>query len=278
MAMKLTKRQQDMLDGKLGECKKFCMDKLVDFGEAVEATEMVDVVLVLNQCPIATKDRTDIETAKKLAAYDLGASPLYDPIFAMKDAHVADETGTQCGNDPYFVQFDKQHVKDAGPWNFEIPGKGSFKVDDQMVTDLKTGYDKLMEHGWLPWLSCNPYNNTRIPKMGEYAASSESSAACYINTILGARTNRECATNTVYCAYTGCLPKYLTHLDENRAAKCIVELTTRSGTTCREVLTGPPWAPALPRRRATGSWPCSICPARWVRRGPSRSSRAPRPA
>ena len=28
----------------------------------------------------------------------------------------------------------------------------------------------------------------------------------------------------MYAAYTGCLPKYGTHLDENRAAKCIVEL------------------------------------------------------
>ena len=44
MKMKLTKRQQEMLDGKHGEAKKFCMDKLVDFGEAVEATEMVDLV------------------------------------------------------------------------------------------------------------------------------------------------------------------------------------------------------------------------------------------
>jgi predicted aconitase len=28
----------------------------------------------------------------------------------------------------------------------------------------------------------------------------------------------------VYCAYTGCLPKYGSYLDENRAAKCIVEI------------------------------------------------------
>ena len=57
MAMKLTPHQQDMLDGKLGETKKFCMEKLVDFGEAVEAKEMVDLVLVLNCCPIYSKDR-----------------------------------------------------------------------------------------------------------------------------------------------------------------------------------------------------------------------------
>ena len=104
------------------------MEKLTDFGEAVEAKEMVDLTLVLNCCPIYSKDRQNPETKKKLEKYDLGHSPLYDPIFAMKDAHVADETGTQCGNDPYFVQFDK--VEEKGyPWNFELPGKGSFKAD-----------------------------------------------------------------------------------------------------------------------------------------------------
>lgn len=41
-------------------------------------------------------------------AYDLGHSPLYDPIFDMKDAHVDDETGTACGNDPYMMQLDKE--------------------------------------------------------------------------------------------------------------------------------------------------------------------------
>ena len=221
--MKLTKFQQEMLDGKHGEAKKFCMEKLTDFGEAVEATEMVDLSLVLCGCPIYSKNPRDPKTLEKLNAYDIGHSRLYDPIFAMKDAHVADETGTVCGGDPYFVQFDK--VNETGyPWNFEIPGKGSFKVDNEMFQGLKAGYDKQMEHGWLPWSSCNPYLNTRIPKMGEYCASSESSAACYINTVLGARSNRESPVNTTYAAYTGCMPKYGTHLDENRAAKCIVEI------------------------------------------------------
>ena len=223
MKMKLTKRQQEMLDGKLGEAQKFCMEKLVDFGQAVEATEMVDLSLVLCSCPIWSKNPRDPKTLEKLSAYDLGHSRLFDPIFAMKDAHVEDETGTKCGGDPYFVQFDKHNEK-GYPWNFEIPGKGSFKIDDEMFQDLKAGYDKQMEHGWAPWSSCNPYLNTRIPKMGEYCSSSESSAACYINTVLGARSNRESPVNTVYSAYTGCGPKYGSHLDENRAAKCIVEL------------------------------------------------------
>ena len=111
MAMKLTKHQQEMLDGKHGQAKQFCMDKLTDFGEAVESKEMVDISMSLNLCPIYSKDRTAAETKKKLEAYDIGHSPLYDPIFAMKDAHVADETGTQAGNDPYLLQFDKEEEK-----------------------------------------------------------------------------------------------------------------------------------------------------------------------
>ena len=160
MAMKLTKYQQEMLDGKHGEAKKFCMEKLTDFGEAVEAKEMVDLVLVLNCCPIYSKDRTAPETKKKLEMYDLGHSPLYDPIFAMKDAHVADETGTQAGNDPYLVQFDK--VEEKGyPWNFELPGKGSFKIDEEMVTDLKAGHDKLIG-AWLAPLALVPTSSQHV--------------------------------------------------------------------------------------------------------------------
>ncbi len=93
MKMKLTKYQQEMLDGKHGEAKQYCMDKLMDFGKAVEATEMVDLVLTLNCCPIYVKDRRSPEALEKLNAYDLGHSPLYDPIFAIKDAHVHDESG-----------------------------------------------------------------------------------------------------------------------------------------------------------------------------------------
>ena len=50
MAMKLT-TSKEMLDGKNGETKKFCMEKLVDFGEAIEAKEMVDLVLSSTAVP-----------------------------------------------------------------------------------------------------------------------------------------------------------------------------------------------------------------------------------
>jgi len=39
--MKLDREQQEMLDGKYGEARRFALEKLVDFGNAVGAEEMV---------------------------------------------------------------------------------------------------------------------------------------------------------------------------------------------------------------------------------------------
>lgn len=230
--MKLTPYEQEMLDGKHGEMKRFAMEKLVDFGVAVRAEDMVPVTLVLHGVPITCQNRANPETAKKLAIYDLGHSPLFDPIFAMKDAHVADESGCACGSDPYLLQIDK-YEETGYPWNFSAKGQ-TYKIDREIFEGYKRGYDKLAEHGWLNWLSCNPYFNTRIPKMGEFASCCESSAAAYINTILGARTNRENTITSLYAAYTGRLPRYGAHLDENRVAKCIIELDDELRDTLHE--------------------------------------------
>jgi predicted aconitase len=86
--------------------------------------------------------------------------------------------------------------------NFKIPGKGSFKLDEEMVAGFQAGYDMLMKHGWLPWLSMQSLFEHPHPQDGRICGQLESSAACYINTILGARTNREAAVNTGVTALT----------------------------------------------------------------------------
>ena len=56
--------------------------------------------------------------------------------------------------------------------------------------------------------------------------------------MLGARTNRKSPINSIYAAYTGCLPKYSSRLDENRAAKCVVEPDTTFGRTYNSTIYG----------------------------------------
>ncbi len=64
--------------------------------------------------------------------------------------------------------------------------------------------------------TCTPYLTGNIPKFGEHLAWSESSAVCYANSILGARTNREGGPSALAAALTGRTPEYGFHLKENR--------------------------------------------------------------
>ncbi len=64
--------------------------------------------------------------------------------------------------------------------------------------------------------TCTPYLTGDTPKFGEHLAWSESSAVCYANSILGARTNREGGPSALTAALTGRTPEYGLHLKENR--------------------------------------------------------------
>ena len=64
--------------------------------------------------------------------------------------------------------------------------------------------------------TCTPYLTGNLPQFGEHLAWSESSAVCYANSIIGARTNREGGPSALAAALTGRTPEYGLHLAENR--------------------------------------------------------------
>ncbi len=72
--------------------------------------------------------------------------------------------------------------------------------------------------------TCTPYLVGNLPKKGEHIAWSESSAVCYANSVIGARTNREGGPSSLASALTGKTANYGFHLDENRIAQVIVDV------------------------------------------------------
>src|SRR3989338_568523 len=78
--------------------------------------------------------------------------------------------------------------------------------------------------GIIPSCTCTPYFIGNKPKEGEHIAWSESSAACYANSVLGARTNREGGPSALAAAICGKTPLYGMHLEENRQAKVMVKV------------------------------------------------------
>ena len=77
----------------------------------------------------------------------------------------------------------------------------------------------------LSW-SCVPYLNENIPVYGEIVAFSESSATPYVNSVIGAWTNREAAQSALAAGVIGKTPEYGLLFKENRKATHLVEVKT----------------------------------------------------
>ena len=72
--------------------------------------------------------------------------------------------------------------------------------------------------------SCTPYLFDNIPRQGEIIAFSESSATPYVNSVWGARTNRESAQSALCAAVIGKVPEYGLLLTGNRKATARVRV------------------------------------------------------
>ncbi len=87
--------------------------------------------------------------------------------------------------------------------------------------ELNAAYEKM---GGLPVYTCTPYLTGNLPMLGEHVAWGESSAIIFVNSVLGARTNREGGPTALAAGVTGRVPAYGLHLDENRRANWLVRV------------------------------------------------------
>lgn len=84
-------------------------------------------------------------------------------------------------------------------------------------------YEKMgVEESW----TCTPYLAGNRPSRGDIIAWAESSAVAFANSVIGARTNREGGPSALASALTGLTPRYGLHIDGNRKATVIVEVSS----------------------------------------------------
>jgi len=79
--------------------------------------------------------------------------------------------------------------------------------------------------------TCTPYLAGNIPLFGQHLAWAESSAVCFANSVIGARTNREGGPSALAAALTGVTPAYGYHLDHHRAPGITIEVQARLAGT-----------------------------------------------
>ncbi len=96
---------------------------------------------------------------------------------------------------------------------------------------LCKAYGKL---GIKPWCTCVPYlpQVGNIPEKGEIVGFSESSAVVYVNSVLGARTNRHGGLDALASAFIGKIPNHGYIKKENRRGTVLVKVKCElKGTT-----------------------------------------------
>ncbi len=186
--MKLAKTEQEILEGKRGQGAALAMKILVGIGEAFDARRMVPVT----RAHVALSNQeADLWFAEKLvrAGATCAIPPTVNPGFCL-DFFQEKQMGT--GKDFALMQRTFDAYKTLGArLNF----------------------------------SCTPYLFDNIPRIDEIIAFSESSATPFVNSIWGARSNRESAQSALCAAIIGKVPEYGLLLPENRkaTAKVVVE-------------------------------------------------------
>lgn len=176
-----------MLNGEYGEGTSKAMELLVAIGDAYDAERMIDI-------------------SRAHAASSGQEGDLYFVELLAKG-------GASCT-----VPTSTNPVYDIDYFNniFKIP-----KEDEDVARRVKEGYGYV--GAILSWC-CIPYIAENIPTYGETVAFSESSATPYVNSVIGARTNREAAQSALAAGVIGKTPEYGLHFEENRRGTVLVKV------------------------------------------------------
>jgi predicted aconitase len=191
MSLILTKEEQAILDGKEGKARQFAMEILVKVAEGSGASRLI---------PIAS---VHLVLHAYKSAFDAGV------IAAEKIADMGAKFSVPTTIDPYGM--------DAEDW------RGA-KTPEQYAVMQKRLEAAVMRIGVIPVWTCTPYYGFNMPRFGENVAWSESSAVAFVNTVLGARTNRQSAIVDICCGILGKAPEVGLHLKENRYGQVLINL------------------------------------------------------
>ena len=110
------------------------------------------------------------------------------------------------------------------PAGMDVENYISMGIDETFAENQRRVLVVFEKLGVITTCSCTPYLFGNLPCFGEHIAWAESSAVCYANSILGARTNREGGPSALAASLTGFTPAYGFHLDAYRQPTLHVEV------------------------------------------------------
>ena len=202
--MYLTRLEEKMLNGELGEAVSIAMKAIVKVGEILGASRLVEIT------------HSHISGISYLNIGDPGLE--FIEYLSSKNARVR----VFSTMNPSSIDEDKIHI---------------FNISKEELAKQKKIVELLVKMGVKPTLTCTPYY-IRKPKLGEHLAWGESSAVAYANIVFGARTNKEGGPLALFAAITGRTYYAGLHLEENRIPKVYIKVNTRIDNAVKAGLLG----------------------------------------
>ncbi len=181
--MQLTADEQAMLAGEYGQATQKAMEILNALGTIYEAERMI---------PVTSVQISGVSYA------NLGEAGLQ---FL---AEMADGGGKT------------RVLTTLNPAGMDVENWQALGIDEEFAQNQQRVIEAFARMGVITTCSCTPYLFGNVPHFGEYIAWAESSAVCYANSVIGARTNREGGPSALAAALTGRTPAYGYHLENNR--------------------------------------------------------------
>jgi predicted aconitase len=185
--MNLTREEEKTLSGELGQGMQKAIELLVAIGDAYDAEKMIPI--------------TRAHAASSGQEGDL----YFVELLANGGAKCRVPTST---NPVYDIEFFHRL--------FEVPSD-----EAEVARRVMEAYNSV--GAILSW-SCVPYLTENIPLFGETVAFSESSATPYVNSVIGATTNREAAQSALAAGVVGKTPKYGLHIKQNRKGTILIKV------------------------------------------------------
>ena len=112
------------------------------------------------------------------------------------------------------------------PAGMDMENWRTFGISAEFAEKQERVLSAFSKMGVITTCTCTPYLVGNLPRFGESIAWSESSAVCFANSVIGARTNREGGPSALASALTGRTAEYGLHRVEHRQPGVTVEVTT----------------------------------------------------
>jgi predicted aconitase len=181
--MQLTKEDQAVLNGAQGKATQKAMEILTALGKIYGAKRLI---------PVTSVQISGVSYA------NLGEAGLHWL------AEMADGGGRA------------QVLTTLNPAGMDIENWQELGISAEFAENQQRVLDAFAHMNVVTTASCTPYLIGNTPHFGEHIAWAESSAVCYANSVLGARTNREGGPSALAASLTGHTPEYGYHLEGNR--------------------------------------------------------------